>query len=426
MTDGGAGSDAVPRYCPGCGMPLPEQAEICPHCGRSLGMAHNFYAQVDPRPPTDTVGDAILGVGRAVGAYTALALIVLLIINAGILIWSLGVVLPIAADPSHGTTLYLLIPGPNPILRLFPVDGVWFGVYHVLIVSAILASLAWTFKKSAKPFAKELTLQLPEEGHSPIYRITTLFLTLMAVNLIYVALIILFNAIPNSPGFEDMKLWQLLHAFASASVWEELITRVLWLGVPLLLIDLALGKARSLKPYLLGGSKVFGTKEIVFIWVSAGIFALGHIVYWDAFKLLPTFAAGIALGFLFIRYGLYACIVLHFAVDYYDMLGLSLNSVAIQGVFGLILIALGILGMPFLVVYARRIIMFVLGLDLRPRPAPTASSLEAGMGGQTSTFGAQPAVGSRGQSFFTCARCGSNEAKYQDGKLECVRCGWRQ
>jgi hypothetical protein len=217
-----------------------------------------------------------------------------------------------------------------------------------------------------------------------------------------------------------------LHAFASASVWEELITRVLWLGVPLLLIDLALGKAKSLKPYLFGGSKVFGTKEIVFIWVSAGIFALGHIVYWDAFKLLPTFAAGIALGFLFIRYGLYACIVLHFAVDYYDMLGLSLNSVAIQGVFGLILIALGILGMPFLVVYARRIIMFVLGLDLRPRPAPTSSPLQPGMGGKTGTYEAQPAVGSREQSFFTCARCGSNEAKFQDGKLECVRCGWRQ
>jgi len=298
-------------------------------------------------------------------------------------------------------------------------------------VAAIVASLIFMVYKSGRPMLKELNLEMPEEGHSPLYRITTIFLALMTVNLIYVALILLFNVNVTTPGFNDMQLWQLLHAFAAASVWEELVTRVLWLGVPLLLIDLAMHNRGKLRYYFLGGSRVFGAKEMIFIWVSATVFSLGHIVYWDAFKLIPTFAAGIGFGFLFIRYGLYACILLHFTVDYFDMPAIVLNSTTLEGIMGIILIGLGFLGIPFLIVYMRRMILFVTGKDLKRRPIhmPMATPAGAAPPGPSASAGNEPApqtVIPQTGTFFTCAYCGWREARLVEGKLECTRCLKRQ
>ncbi len=400
-------------------MQISETAQFCPYCGKPIGVMPNYPPRVSSAYQT------ILDVGRAIGSYASLGILALLIVNAGILIWSISVILPIAANPAHGTTLYLLWPGPNPIIPLFAVDGLAFGFYHILIVAVIVASLVFMIYKSAKPMAKELSLEMPEEGHSPLYRITTIFLALMTVNLIYVALILIFNVNVTTPGFNDMQLWQLLHAFAAASVWEELITRVLWLGIPLLIIDLAMHNRGKLRYYFLGGSRVFGRKELIFIWVSATVFSLGHIVYWDAFKLIPTFAAGIGFGFLFIRYGLYACILLHFAVDYYDMPAIVLNSTSLEGIMGIILIGIGFLGIPYLIVYMRRMILFVTGKDLKWRSpiAPTpvampAATTPSGYGQATAPAQLPPTQG----SFFTCAYCGWHEARLVDGKLECTRC----
>jgi hypothetical protein len=411
------------RFCPGCGLPLTEEANFCPHCGRSVGYTAANLAASAPSSGGSFDG-TIRSIGVAVGAYASLAMIVLLVIDVGVLIWGMTVVLPIAADPTHGTSLYLILPLPHPIVGLVNADGFWFGLYFDLVVAAIVASVAWTFYRSARPLWKELAIEKPKEGHSPIYSITTLFMAIMTVNLVYVLLVFIFNVQTTTPDFGSRDLWQLLFAFANAAVWEELIMRVLWLGVPLLIIALLTRRAKNYKQYFLGGGLTFGTWEVVFIFVSAGLFAFGHTQYWDAFKIIPTFASGVAFGYLFIRYGLYACIVLHFAVDYYDMLGTSLNSLPIQVVYGLVLIAFGIVGIPYLVVYTRRIILFLSGRDLRPRATPAPMAMKVPATSRPSTVPVESA--SRPGAFFTCTRCGNHEAVLREGQLECARCGLRQ
>jgi len=411
------------RFCPNCGLPLSEEANFCPHCGRNVGYGAAYFAP----PPPQTGGsfdNTIRSIGVAVGAYASLAMIVLLVINVGVLIWGMSVVLPIAADPTHGTLLYLILPVPHPIVGIVNADGVWFGIYFILVVAGIVASVAWTFYRSARPLWKELSIEKPKDGHSPIYSITTLFMAVMTVNLVYVFLVFLFNVQTSTPDFGTRDLWQLLFAFANAAVWEELVMRVLWLGVPLLIIALLTKRAKNYKQYFFGGGGTFGTWEAVFIFISAGLFAYGHTEYWDAFKIIPTFASGIAFGYLFIRYGLYACVVLHFAVDYYDMLGTSLNSLSIQVIFGLALIVFGIVGIPYLLAYTRRIVLFLTGGDLKPKAAPNAAS--TGFQAASAPPTAPNPISYRPGTFFTCARCGNHEASLRDGQWECARCGFKQ
>ncbi|MGD1060511.1 MAG: CPBP family intramembrane glutamic endopeptidase [Methanomassiliicoccales archaeon] len=416
------------RYCPGCGMQVSDTAGFCPYCGRALNPAPSYSARVGLQ--NQSTIQTIRDIGRAVGAYTSLGILALLLIDVGILIWSISVILPIAANPAHGTTLYLLWPGPNPIVPLFALDGLAFGFYHILIVVAITSSFIFMVYKSGMPLRRELNLEMPKDGHSPIYRITTIFLAVMSVNLIYTALILIFNVSVTTPGFSDMQLWQLLHAFAAASVWEELITRVLWLGVPLLLIDLAMRNRSKLRYYFLGGSRTFGRKELIFIWVSATVFSLGHIVYWDAFKLLPTFAAGIGFGFLFIRYGLYSCILFHFANDYLTIPAMTLNSVPLLEITSIVVLCLGFLGIPYLIVYLRRMILFVTGRDLKakPFPAPVAAAAASQAPPSQDQGRSLPASQTpqqspaQGGTFFTCVNCGWHEARMVEGKLECTRC----
>ncbi len=418
----GAPSTPGSRFCPNCGLPLSEEANFCPHCGRNVGFGATYYAA----PPPSTLRSfesTIRSVGVAVGAYASLAMLVLLVVDVGVLFWGMNLVLPMAADPTHGTLLYLILPVPHPIVGLVNADGVWFGIYYIIVVSAIVASVAWTFFRSARPLWKELSIEKPKDGHSPLYSITTLFMAVTSVNLVYVFLVYFFNVQTSTPDFGSRDLWQLLFAFANAAVWEELVMRVLWLGVPLLIIALLMKRAKNYKQYFLGGGGTFGTWEVVFIFISAGLFAYGHTQYWDAFKIIPTFASGIAFGYLFIRYGLYACVVLHFAVDYYDMLGTSLNSISIQAIFGLALIAFGIVGIPYLVVYTRRIILFITARDVKPRAAP----IPAGITFQAMTAApSQPSITTPNRTFFTCARCGNHEALLREGQLECTRCGLKQ
>jgi hypothetical protein len=81
--------------------------------------------------------------------------------------------------------------------------------------------------------------------------------------------------------------------------------------------------------FLLGGGFKIGPLEAFFITGSALMFGLAHVAGWDMFKALPTFVAGLGFGYLFLKVGIHAAILLHFAFDY-----LSLGQALLPG-FGL-------------------------------------------------------------------------------------------
>ena len=49
---------------------------------------------------------------------------------------------------------------------------------------------------------------------------------------------------------------------------------------------------------------------------SSAMFGIAHSFNWDLYKVLPAFFAGLAMGYLFLKFGLYASIMFHFFTDY--------------------------------------------------------------------------------------------------------------
>jgi len=424
------------RFCPGCGISLDEKAEFCPQCGRSVGMTNHYAAQygISYGPArSSSLTDTIRSMGRGVAAFAILPLIVLLCVDAAILVWGITLVYPISQDPVHHVGIFIILPTPDPLVNLFDLSGVWFMGFYLFLVAAIVASFVWMLYQSLGPFRKELGFEKPKEGHSPLFTMATIFFAIIAFDTIYAIILILLGINPTAPDFGTGDLWQLIYGFARAAVWEELLSRVAYLGIPLLLIGLAIKEKKPLRRYILGGGFTLGGKELAFIWISAGIFALAHIVSWDLWKIVPTWVAGLAFGYLFLRVGLYACIMLHFTVDYLSLPMDVTNSLAVTLILGLLILAWEVVGAGYLAVFTRRSILWVTGRDKKAKPAaaapppfipyPPSGPYYPQPPSQGQTPPAYQTRSGIGQGFFVCTKCGYTEAKYKDGQLECLRCG---
>jgi hypothetical protein len=284
-----------------------------------------------------------------------------------------------------------------------------------------------------------------------LYIVGTIFFAILTFDSIYAILLDLLHVQIITPDFPSQELWQLLQGLASASVWEELIVRVLYIGVPLLAIDLISKKVTDPKHYFLGGGFKLGTKELALLWISSALFAYGHIVSWDAWKIVPAWVAGIAFGYLFLRIGLYASIVLHFTFDYLSMPLDLTSSLLVTLIFGLILLFWEVLGGVYLLVNIRRMILFLIGADKKPKlqtttgfPSAQRLAYENPSGyPPRQQFASEPpglsqtarpdgimhrvpfARNRSGPGFFSCKYCGWTEARYRDNQLECSRCGKR-
>lgn len=381
--------------------------------------------------------------GRAVTCIALAALFVLLVVNVIILLWSPTEVLPQTTDPQNGNALFLIVPWYNPLLILFEVSGWSFALYHILLVWAITASFVWMAVRSYDKFKKEITLARPSGGHSPLWIMGTIFFAVLSFNTIYALLLIWMGVEVSSPSFDTKELWQLLNGFASASVWEELIARVLYIGLPLLLIEVVTGKrnGRPLWRYFTGGGFEIGGKEMALIWASAGIFGLGHLVYWDSWKIVPTWMAGIAFGYLFLRLGLYSCIMLHFTVDYLTIpMDVSGDALLVTLTLGLLILFWDVIGVAWLLLYSHRAWRYLKGADVvrAKMPlrsyAPVATGVSStypgeGRGHEQKVIFKAPSAPVRpavGRGFYSCAKCGNTMARLVGDKLECTRCGNRE
>jgi hypothetical protein len=357
---------------------------------------------------------------RGVGTYTVLSLVAVTILNILILIWSVQVVLP--NTPNYHTTLFVIVPW---VVNLVELTGISFAIYHVLLVIAIVSSFAFLIWKSWRLFIKELSVEKPVEVHSPLYTVGTIFFAVLFFNVVYYIILDAAGITPKTPEFEDRELWKLLYSFASASVWEEIVSRMLLIGVPLFIIDLARKRKRKLKSYFLGGDFPLGKPEITFLIISSVFFSSAHIFSWDAFKLMPTFVAGLALGYLFLTQGIYASIMLHFMVDYLSIPTQVFPGLAFLLMMGLAILAWVAVGFLYFVNYTSKAIGFIIGRKIWPDSITVGKEPRKPWGADNpmqidvKQYGLQ----NRESFGFSCPYCGCTEARYRDGRFECMRCG---
>jgi len=436
--------------CLNCGAMIPGIGSFCPNCGAlkpSLRQPDAVfpagYAGLPQRPyqyQTIRRAPQWRSILKAVMSYSMITYLIYQLVMLIALIYGISIVLP-AINGIH-YPVYVVAP---ILIDLFTLTGDALAIYYILIVIAISLSAAWLYVTGFKGFAEELSMNAKSRQHSKIFDLCGLFFAVLFLDVIVALLLLAGGRTPIHPtGTSEPS--ELLFYLANASVWEELVFRVLLIGVPLILIDLVRGRLRKHKySYVLGGGFNIGIPETVLVIVSSSIFGYAHLSAYGSWKVFPAAVAGLAFAYMFLWHGLGGAIMLHFAFDYLGMpgtaFGTSIGTDALLSLAELLWIGLGFI---FFAYYLLRIGEFLTGqkfMEERPTLAgapgfPYGSAIyygplaQPGPGSpepippQTPTGPAMhtpiPPMFGRG---WTCPQCGYHEARWLDGKFQCLRCG---
>jgi len=349
------------EFCRFCGAQVPSSGNYCPRCGAMSGQAmmhglppagnRQMAAYMQPVKRTD-----FRLVVKTISAFIMLTFVVQLLVSLGTLLYGANLVIPDILDTWSGFTLFLVVP---VIVDLFTLSGYVLLAYYLFLVFAIFVSCIWVLLTSLQGFKKELTMKAKSREHSALFD---------TVGLLFAT--VFFSAVIGliaSPAPEDLpstdSVSEMLFVLANASVWEEIAVRVLFIGVPLIFVDiLRRTRQKHWYTYAVGGGMSLGTPEIILIAASSLIFGVGHFTGgWGAWKILPATVGGLAFGYLFLKFGIAASIMMHFGTDYLSMPSEVTGSTAMLVLTGIgILIWLGV-GFGFFAYYTTRVLEFFTG-----------------------------------------------------------------
>jgi len=374
-------------------------------------------------------------------SYGMLSFLGLIVVSAITLVYGTSIVSPEIVH--HSYPLYVVVP---LIISIVTISGTVLLAYYYLIVAAILASILWFFLSGCKTYVSELRMKAKTREHSAIFDVAGLLFAYLFMSTAIALLVMLMGGDVEGLG-EDLELWEMLFVLANASVWEELVTRVLFVGLPLIMIHRISGGLRS-KPhrYFVGGAFRMGRAEVALILASSVIFGFGHFAGgWGAWKILPTTIGGFAFGYIFLKHGLASAIVMHFGVDYMSMPASVFESTAMDVLTVLIVFSWICLGFVMSIYYISRMAEYVTGtrlLEPRPRAVPVMWTYPGWQAPQQ--WGRQdPAATPPGWTNtppqnapppqvtppsptwgFVCPNCGNVEARWVEGRFQCLRCGY--
>lgn len=370
---------------------------------------------------------------------SALSLVIFILFDAVTMLYGVSIVLPEIVNTSY--PLYLVAP---TLITMFDLPGKALQGYYIFLVVAITVSVIWLLWKSAPGFFEEISMKGTSRKHSAILDLCMLMFAITFMNFAIVFLMLLTGYDP-SDAVGDADLWELLFLLANASVWEEIVSRVLLIGIPLLLYDYATKRTKTKKrAYILGGGFDLGIPETCLLVASSVFFGFAHYEGWGSWKVFPAAVAGVAFGYMFLRHGLASAIVLHFAFDYLSIPGdVFGDSVAILTVI-LTLIWVAI-GLACFIYFLTRIGEFVTGSKYlepfvpaptpvwftQPRPytspdqfgPPQVTPYRASEPPRTPADSGQQPMYRDPLGGYVCPVCGHTEARWTNGRFQCLRCG---
>jgi len=254
-------------------------------------------------------------------------------------------------------------------IHLFFLDGTGFQAWHLAILVVLTLGMSQAiyglWKKWQVHDAARISLTKPDRADSSLEGVAKLFMASIAFSVAYFLLLSMFGVEMNKPDFDELSTSELIYSLFNASVFEELISRVLLIGVPLVVMGIAL-KWKSPHRKMLGGGLDLTPATFSLITISAIIFALAHAPGWDYWKVPQVLIPGFALGWAFVRYGLHASMLIHFSINCTDFaVEIWPENTPVQAALGLIMLLWIVTGAYFLYYYAKK-----LNDRLFPKPAP--------------------------------------------------------
>lgn len=295
---------------------------FCPTCGRRLAQEPSALEQL---------------VLLAIPVILVLVLIELVVMVAGIPVgWAY------AGD--HGLKVNVLVP---ELVSVGTLEGLGLQAFWIILVAVLLASAYLVARQTLPAVSRRGWENGKRLWKTPLCWIAVLLCADILLNLV-IGFLFFDEALGNTAGLTTGFNGQSLISFANAAVWEEIICRLVYIGIPMAVVA-ALCRRRDFPKYLIGG---FGMSRLalVLIVVSAAIFGFAHQSGWGDWKILPTFLSGLALGYLYVRFGIHASVLFHFAVDYLAVLIVD----EVLPVVGLLEAAMIMLGIPCLLEVLKR------------------------------------------------------------------------
>ena len=325
--------------------------EECEKCAESLGSGHRFCTACG-RPTGAVKKESTLSAAvRAIGVLIMIACTAMLFFEIYAVIWGFGRIMPDIGN----YLIPVLILTPAPAVLMY-VSGLAAELWYLFIVIAVLSSFVMILYTSRSGLKELLRGNISKMDDMPLFGVTTVFAAVLSFNIIFNMIVMASGNEPSAPVYSGPD-WGMWYQYLNAAVWEEVLCRVLLIGLPIAVLGLMSGEKGSWKR-LFGRFEMNGT-SVIFIFIAASIFSYGHLAGWDVFKLAPTFVSGIALGYLFVKFGIHAAVIMHLITNYLSSASWILGDTAGDAVLTLFMLLIMIFGVIFLVRYARRGIRWI-------------------------------------------------------------------
>jgi len=202
-------------------------------------------------------------------------------------------------------------------------------------------------------------------------------------------------------------------SFLHAPVYEELVYRVILLGIPAFIINyFYYGKKIPFYRAFTGGKFEMNKGTVTFLFISAFFFGSAHLISWEPAKFPSAFFAGLVLGYLFLRYGVYMSITMHFIIDFsgtYSYIN-GPTWYIITIISGIILLIWFVAGLPYYYIYLRSLIKH----SQKENPKEVKMMDVQTIRQKNYVLGYE----------IKCPYCGFDKFEVIEGnKLRCLRCG---
>jgi len=364
---------------------------MCEHCGDSRARGFRFcrmcgeYLGEPYGKGYGSKGNDI-GIVMKIGLLITLICSVLLLIGIFVAFYKSGYVFGNLADAVD--SMVILLPYPVTFAHI---SGAVLQLYYVLLLITVLVSLVLVFRKAYGPLVTLVKKKDTEPmKNTALFELSVLFSVIYAVSIFFLIVLAASGTVVEDP-FKDEEPWVEIFAYLEASVWEEVVSRILLIGVPMFILcvlfkgrtgtlcepfedrwsaeDVVVPDVSEVVPdgaagkkefkwwnYLLGGTGL-NYAAVILIVFSSMIFGLAHIPLWGVWKSFQTFIMGLIFGYIFAKYGVYATITLHFLADYLS--SISWISEPLILIPGLATFALMGLGLVYVWVYGERLTKFI-------------------------------------------------------------------
>ena len=236
---------------------------------------------------------------------------------------------------------------PGFFLDLYTLSGLGIQLFWMLIILAFTIILAVCIYQSKDMFRFGKEDYLERTSCTPIYWVGLLLgSTLLLEVIINLILESTGSDVSVPDGLLDMTLEESLFSFTEAGVWEEIVFRMLLFGIPMAIAGLICKQKGSWK-FIFGG---FGVSRlgVILMVITAFIFAYAHVEGWGLWKIFSVMLGGLAMGYLFMRFGIHASILFHLINDYLGVWGTI--SLGIAGIADFALFGLGLICIPLLLI----------------------------------------------------------------------------